>query len=297
MIERPLWYVDFYDKNNRLLNLSNNICYDALLLEELPSIIDYENFFKYPDAADTYHTLSKHHRIDVKNLAIGYGSGELLLRILEQLTEYSIGIQIPTYELISSYATNLGMSVVTSHESNNIDADILYIANPNGITGKAISKEEILLLTARYQFVIVDEAYGEFNTIGCSVLDNSVELPNLIVVKTLSKSIASPGLRFGYCSAHASFINKLQNNRPSTVITGAVQQLVPPLLSAIPAHIERMLITRSYIESNYDCVPSQGNFVLFNKNPELPCQIKKTSQGLYRMALTDINTFKRLENG
>ena len=38
-------------------------------------------------------------------------------------------------------------------------ANALYIANPNGLTGKCLSKTEIIELLDKFELVIVDEAY------------------------------------------------------------------------------------------------------------------------------------------
>jgi len=295
-IQRPLWYIDFYEPLTNQLNLSNNICYDPVLIAKLDTPIDHNVLFRYPDAVETYRLLSSYYHIDSKNIAVGYGSGELLLRIMQQFSGYSIGLHTPTYELAYAYARNVSSSVITSSDIESIDTDILYIANPNGITGQALTKEKILLLAKKYKYLIVDEAYGDFNTISCSVLAESILLDNLLVVKTLSKTVASPGLRIGYCFSNKQMITAIQNCRPSTVVTGITSYFVSMLLPAVSDHLARMLATRDYIESKYDCIPSQGNFVLFKNNPKLNCKIKKTSQGLHRMALTDIDTFKRLEN-
>lgn len=291
-ILRPKWYENYYNNDN-ILDLSNNICYDGILLSELNFNINHFNISRYPDPAKTYKILSRYLDIDVKNIAIGYGAGDIILRLLQNFKDYSIKIIVPTYELARIFSINLGMKVITD---NNEGAEILYIANPNGVTGVAITKEEIILLVKKYKYVIVDEAYADFATNGCSVLTEIQNFKNLIVIKTFSKSIASPGLRFGYCVGDLDIIEDIQNNRPSTVMTNITPDIVSHLLPKIKDHVSRMLETRNYIENKYECVLSQGNFTLFKNNPNFNCKIKETEQQLIRMALTDIKTFKRLEN-
>ena len=291
-IQRPRWYENYYD-NNEILDLSNNICYDEILKSELIFNIECNNIFKYPDPAKTYRVLSNYLDIDVRNIAIGYGAGDIILRLLQNFKNHSIGIVVPTYDLARIFAINLGMKVITDDIER---ADMLYIANPNGVTGKALSKKEILLLVKKYKYIIVDEAYADFDITNCSVLNEIQNFNNLIVVKTFSESIASPGLRFGYCVSNQIIIEDLQNNRPSTVMTNFTPDIITHLLPKIKDHVSRMLETRNYIEEKYNCISSQGNFTLFKNNLNFNCKIKETEQNLIRMALTDIKTFKRLEN-
>lgn len=293
-IKRPLWYVNRYKQGT--LNLSNNVCYDNVLMSELDINVSFQELNEYPDAANIYFALGKYHNVDVKNLAVGYGSGDIIFRIFQLFKDYKIGILVPTYELAYIFAINLGMNVITSEDIDNINTDILYIANPNGVTGEVVSKEKILELSKKYKLMIVDEAYGDFCNLNFSVLDESARYDNIIVIKTFSKTIASPGVRFGYCVSNETFINNIQENRSSTVITGFTTNIILELIKHIPAHISRMLKTRKYIEEKYNCITSHGNFVLFKKNPAFNCEIKKTSKGLYRMALTDLETFKKIEN-
>ena len=267
--------------NSNMLDLSSNICYDRYL-----NISVEQNNQRYPDSSEAYDLLSSYYNTSPYNIAIGYGSCELILRILQAYREWTLHIVTPTWQLAELYAYYIGMK-------QQVNADILYIANPNGLTGQALSVKDILGMLPNYKLVIVDEAYGDFSN--CSVLKYATTADNLIVVKTLSKTIASPGLRFGYCFSNTRIIKHIQDSRPGYVTTGATVNALKKLLPHIDLHVARMIDTRDYIESKYMVVPSEGNYVLFRQDPHLPVVMRETN-GLYRMALTDLTTFKELEN-
>lgn len=277
--------------NNNLLDLSKNICYDQVLLNKIK--VDDISIFKYPDSFLAYKSLADFYHVDIGNLILGFGSSELILRILQSYKAYSIGIVSPTWALTSLYSLNIGMSCQESVDINELNTDILYVANPNGITGKVLDKNTILELLPKFKLVIVDEAYGDFAD--QSLISESLNNKNLIVVKTLSKTVAAPGIRIGYAFSNKTTIELLQNQRPGYVTFGATIPLLIKLLPEINSHLDRMKETKLYIESKYDTVPSNGNFVLFKQNPDLPCQVKNVESGLFRMALTDLETFKGLE--
>jgi len=266
---------------SEILDLSNNVCYDKFLDTNFEHSVS-----TYPDDAEAYRLLSEHYAVSPYNISIGYGSSDIILRILQLYQGNSLQIVNPTWQLAQLYAHHIGYEIKD-------DADILYIANPNGLTGKALSKNEILSLLPNYKLVIVDEAYCDFSD--CSALDTSITADNLIVVKTLSKTIASPGLRFGYCFSNSDIINRIQNVRPGYVTTSATIPALNKLLPQIGMHISRMLETRKYIEDKYDVVPSEGNYVLFKTRYSLPVKMKEVNE-LFRMSLTDIDTFKKFEN-
>jgi histidinol-phosphate aminotransferase len=267
-----------------LLDLSGNVCYDRLL-----TVGSSCAFGNYPDDAEAYHLVSAFYNIDPHNIAIGYGSCELILRILQAFKNLSLSIVTPTWQLAELYPEHLGMT----YNIYPAPADMLYVANPNGITGEVLNKTQIINLLSKYQLVIVDEAYGDFSN--QSLVNEAPKFNNLIVVKTLSKTIAAPGLRFGYCFANSGLIKKIQNIRPGYVTTSSTVDALKDLLPKISAHLARMIETRNYIENKYDTIKSQGNFVLFKNEEKIPVKMKQVGNA-YRMALTDLETFKKLEN-
>jgi histidinol-phosphate/aromatic aminotransferase/cobyric acid decarboxylase-like protein len=113
-------------------------------------------------------------------------------------------------------------------------------------------------------------------------------------LKTLSKSIACPGLRFGYAISNKEITEKIQDIRPCYVSNALTNTLVPGLLKEISAHTQRMIETRDFIESNFNTEKSYGNFVLFN---DFPAPLKDkvftrlTGQQLHRMSLVNLTLF------
>src|SRR5262249_44478091 len=89
-----------------------------------------------------------------------------------------------------------------------IEADAIYIANPNAPTGTFVSPLKIAELAKRFSgAVLIDEAYADFADDNC--ISTVREYPNLIIVRTLSKAYSLAGLRFGYAIAQSSAIEQL----------------------------------------------------------------------------------------
>ena len=125
--------------------------------------------------------------------------------------------------------------------------------------------------------VVVDEAYADFAETNCVSLVASNE--KIMVARTLSKSYALAGLRFGYLIAQPQVIRELVKvkdsyNCDALSIAGATaaiddQAWLAETRAVILATRERM--TTELRSLGFASVPSQANFV-WNPHPTVPAQ-------------------------
>jgi len=293
MFERMDWLIQKPDDHR--LDLSNNVCYDVVLQNQVSFLMSRQNvqLHQYADEGRIYDVLSEYYGIHPRQIAVGFGLGELIPRIFRLYRDRKFSIVTPTWMMATGICEVEGIDYV---EGIDTSADVLYIANPNGMSGQCLYTEELYEYLNKFELIIVDEAYGEFSTLDATMIDQAVAGNNVIVCKSLSKSLALPGLRFGYCFSHPELIKRIQDVRPSGSINTIISELGLDLFNLMNDHIERMIETRNYIEETYDCVPSQANFVLF-KNPEPFLEYVKYRKigNLHRMSLTDRNTFRYYE--
>jgi len=292
---RPDWTVP--PAHSSKYNLSNNVCIDPAI--ELPT--NTTELAQYPNYYPAYKAVADYYNVKIEHLMIGFGIGELFTRMLQHNNLGTISIVEPAWPMPSIHLDILN-TPYSSVPFNNLImglADTLYLSNPNGINGTVLTREQIIKLLPFYKYVICDEAYMDFSN--HSMIDYYQKYPNLIVLKTFSKSIAMPGLRFGFCiSSNKEFINNLQLHRPNAVMTSIASVLVPKLIQMIPDHVSRMKVTKKKIESTYDCIPSEGNYVLLKGNSMINynnTEVKEVSQGIYRMALFNIDLYNEIFNG
>lgn len=98
---------------------------------------------------------------------------------------------------------------------------ICFVGHPNSPTGEMLDIEELMTLSdfaeKRNSLLVVDEAFLPFTS---SAENNSMihTLPqktNLVVLRSLTKTHALPGIRLGYVVAHEKIISQLQTLVPS----------------------------------------------------------------------------------
>lgn len=277
-------------------NLSNNICVDPWVPKQLP-LVDCGHLTTYPDEFPIYQAIGRYHGVDLDRIAIGFGLGELIQRIYLHLSLNVVTVVVPTWPMSHVFLDieNIPQRHIEHHNFDQLDFDQLlvpptntiYISNPNGINSYVFSKEQIHKLLEVYQCVILDESYMEFSQHNHSMIDQIDQYQNLIVLKTLSKSLSMPGLRLGYALANPVVIKTLQLCRPSCVAHGATVQLAAVAFRLIPGHVNRMLDTRCYLENKYNTIPSNGNYVLFNGSAPVQADIltKTVYHNITRMSL------------
>lgn len=109
----------------------------------------------------------------------------------------------PTEADLADLATATTATAATATAASATTAAVLWITNPHNPTGQLWSRESLVPLLERFALVIVDEAFlplvpgGEAE----SLLPWVGRCPGLVVIRSLTKLAAIPGLRLGYALA------------------------------------------------------------------------------------------------
>ena len=171
--------------------------------------------------------MAEHHAISSAEVLLGNGSTQLIYLVCAALRPRNALIVAPAF---SEYANALALSGSNTRQFTlaaddgfqfsmqrfmaawDKDCDIVLLARPNSVTGQLISRYEIeeiaLAALARKCFILVDEAFIDFAEAE-SVKTMVQQNPFLIVLRSLTKYYAFPGLRLGYLLAETSTVAKL----------------------------------------------------------------------------------------
>ncbi|MEX1224064.1 MAG: histidinol-phosphate transaminase [Pirellulales bacterium] len=145
---------------------------------------------------------------------------------------------------------------------------LAFLPNPNSPSGTVLSPDRVLELAERLPCpLLVDEAYADFAEQNCLSLVKQSE--KILVSRTLSKSYALAGLRFGYLVARPAMIEQLTKVKDSyncdmLSIAGAVAAIGDqPWLAENRAKIiaTRGRLSQAMRRLGFDVTPSQANFV------------------------------------
>ena len=94
--------------------------------------------------------------------------------------------------------------------------ECLWLCNPNNPTGDAMPRRDVLALLDRVEAaggrLVVDEAFIDYCP-GHSVRDMVTEHPALMVLGSLTKILAIPGVRLGWLAAHPSVVARVRERQ------------------------------------------------------------------------------------
>jgi histidinol-phosphate aminotransferase len=188
---------------------------------------DSLRLYPAPRADDFVASAAKLYGVRKEMILAGNGSDELLAMVFRATLDRgdTVAYPVPTYSLYDTLASIQEARVrrfpVGSDFSIPLDqlararANLTIVCNPNSPSGilTPTSKLAKLARALRDRLLVIDEAYVDFAS------DNAIGLlrrfPNLVILRTLSKSFSLAGMRLGLCFARPSIIEELMKVKDS----------------------------------------------------------------------------------
>ncbi len=177
----------------------------------------------YPEsvAESLIHALSKDLNINQNQIIVTNGATEAFYLIAQCYANKNSTIVIPTFAEYED-ACNVNNHNISFIEWDKLDknmhfsSDLVWICNPNNPTGSVIVEKdlELLLQNNSNAVFVIDEAYIDFTSTIASVVDWVNRYDNLIVVKSLTKNFAIPGLRLGYLVTNKALAQNIRFYKP-----------------------------------------------------------------------------------
>ena len=188
-------------------NFSTNVWYGAdlgLLYKFLTAHLKQIFHYPEPDAGSFRKAVAAYHDMEEGNVLVGNGATELFYTIAHAFSQKHTVIPVPSFTEYEDACTLYRHRVefVDFCGIRDIPASVglMFICNPNNPDGRVWKKEEIKALLENHpdMGLVVDESFIHFVPGRPSVLPFLKEYPNLLVVRSMTKCYAIPGLRLGY---------------------------------------------------------------------------------------------------
>ncbi len=209
------------DANESFYNMPDEI------KSEIKSIIDTMNFNRYPDptAQKPVKAFAAYYGLDPNYVTATNGSDEMLYLLASAMLQRNSKVVVvePDFSMYRFYSFLSENQIITVQKNDmlkiNVDqlietsnqngADMIIFSNPCNPTGQGITADEARKLVKNVNaLVILDEAYMDFWNE--SLLKETAQYDNLIVLKTASKAIGSAAIRLGFAVANSALTRALQ---------------------------------------------------------------------------------------
>ena len=191
-----------------------------------------------------------------------YGEYELSCRLA--------GAAVTKYKLSEEHDFQLHMdSFISFVRGHNPGA--VFLCNPNNPTGQLLPPDDVRMMVTAFPdtLVIIDEAYMAF-TGEYGDAPALIKVPNVLVIRSMTKDCALAGLRLGYGLACREIINNLEKVRPPWNVSSPAQQAGIAALSSggytlvCNARIQKC---KTYLVSKlaslgYNSIPTDTHFFL-----------------------------------
>lgn len=251
------------------------------------------NRYPEPQPRELIARLAALYEVPAQCLLATRGSDEaidLLVRAFCRAGTDAVIVCPPTFGMFAVAAGIQGARVINVplRAQNGFDLDVplllercaeevklIFLCSPNNPTGNLMSEESVRRIAAQVAgraLVVVDEAYIEFAGVA-SLACHVEKLPQLAILRTLSKAHALAGARLGSLIAAPEVIALLRKVIPPYAITQLTVEHVllafPTSLAALPERVaaiqdERLRLTQALacMSSVARVWPSAANFLL-----------------------------------
>ena len=224
-----------------------------------------------------------------ENILAGNGSDEILSIIMRSFVgpEDRVAFPVPTYSLYDTLiAIQQGERITVDYPPDfsvpealaSQNAALTFLCNPNSPSGTLVPLQDIeRLARAVSGILVIDEAYVDFaESEGASTLPLIRQFPNLVVLRTFSKSFSLAGMRIGLAFASDEIISGMMKvkdsynlNRLSLVAATAALRDMPWMTRNIRRiQQSRRQLSAGLRKMGFYVYPSHANFLMARKKEQ-----------------------------
>ncbi|MGG1658571.1 threonine-phosphate decarboxylase CobD [Brevibacillus sp. NRS-1366] len=222
---------DFLDYSANINPLGMPVSVKEILLASLSAVVRYPD----PGHRSFRKALSLSLGIAEEWLLPANGAAEAMALAILGLQPQTVGVVYPCFSEYAQLSKQFGSSVIGCYgqEENGYkpdrgelytlfdQADLVFVGSPNNPTGILYQPEELLQM-ARWTdetdtWLIVDEAFLDFveEKRQFTLASQLEQFPRVILMRSMTKMYAIPGLRLGYAIAHPDVIRRMSQKQVS----------------------------------------------------------------------------------
>ena len=199
------------------------------IIKKFPQYVDLVKRYPDPLGEPFLSAIAHHHNVPRQQVVLGNGASEIFSLLARRYANKNVLLIEPTF---AEYAATLQANHVTITQL--IVTDVLtwelpitaiqeqlphmaaiYLCIPNNPTGAYPAREQIqAVITMAAQHgceVVIDEAFLDWYDDTKTYIH---QFNHVIVVRSMTKMYAIPGIRLGYAIAHDNVINALKQQAP-----------------------------------------------------------------------------------
>ena len=309
---------DSYKYNHPITsNFSSNV-YSKVDLADLKAHLcaRIEGIGNYPEP-EPYTLearLACRHRLPADAVCVTNGATEAIYLIAQTFRGTNTAILQPTFSEYADACRIHGHRVTSLYQLPSEkegfllpkEVRMLWLCNPNNPTGTVVDKAYLTELIKHNSQVcfIIDQSYEYFTL--CSLFSpaQAAEFPNVLLLHSMTKRYAVPGLRLGYITGDGGLLKRLRSHRmPWSVNQLAIEaglhlleHDVPNPLD-VPAYLQETARLRTALESlgGLEVWATETHFMLVRLRFGKASALKEYLAGEHGILIRDASNFDGLD--
>ena len=186
------------------------------------------------------------------------------------------------------------------------DAELVWICNPNNPTGEVRNKEDLKALVDSHpdKLFIFDQSYEYFTLKSLLGIKEAASFPNVILLHSMTKQYAIPGLRVGYFTASEGLTDDVRCRRMPWSVNSLAIEAAKYLLEegdGISADIPQLLAERERLTNlllatgMLEIWPTDTNYMLIKLRMGKAAALKDFLAVNHGILIRDASNFEGLD--
>lgn len=234
-------------KINFSSNVYNHVDHSGLyqyLSRQMESIRTYPE----PEPYSLEKVLAERFRLSSEEVCVTNGATEAIYLIAQTFRNQTSAILMPTFSEYADACRLHGHKVVPIYNLNRLPdrGRLIWLCNPNNPTGEVREKEALTacIKQNRQRIFIIDQSYEFFTQKALLTAREAAEFPNVILLHSMTKRFAVPGLRLGYITACKELLHEIRTQRMPWSVNQLAIEAGHYLLSSSQCDIDISLLLK-----------------------------------------------------
>lgn len=211
---------DAYKYEAIRMNFSSNV-YNRVdhsgLYRHLSRQMELVRTYPEPEPYSLEKALAERLHLLPGEVCVTNGATEAIYLIAQAFRNQTSAIWMPTFSEYADACRLHGHKVVSVYGLNRLPerGRLVWLCNPNNPTGEVRAKETLAACIRQnpQRVFVIDQSYESFTLKTLFTAREAAEFPNVILLHSMTKRFAVPGLRLGYITACKDLLHEIRTQR------------------------------------------------------------------------------------
>lgn len=290
-------------------NFSTNIhsAFDhSPLMAHIASSADTILSYPEPEPISVESKIAGLHGCGREEVMVTNGATEAIYMIAKEFSDSNSAIVSPTFREYQDACKMHGHEIDFIHSLKEISDKhgLIWLCNPNNPTGRVIPKDAFLEYIYAYKdkVFVIDQAYSDYTLLPTLTATDAINAGNVILLGSLTKRFAVPGLRIGYAIGTKKLLDRVKRWRMPWSVNGIAIESAKYLIENIGnydidaegLHKEALRISEEFLRLGIEVESSDCNFILCKLPDGTAAELKQYLMDEGGVLIRDASNFEGL---